>query len=401
MTEYDPLRAIEQAGLPRPDADSWQHSLKLQALIGDEITSQGPMPFSRFMELALYAPGLGYYTAGARKFGAEGDFVTAPEISPLFSHCLARQCQQVLAETGGSILEFGAGRGVMASDILLHLEQLDCLPERYYIVDLSPDLRQRQRETIAARAPHLLSRVEWLAQLPAAGFRGVVLANEVLDAMPVHLLQMGDAGWQELHVSHGAQGFEFTTAPLSSPELAQAARHLQTELGDEAFCPGYTTEVNLYIDGWLQSIADMLQQGMVLMLDYGFPRREYYHPERTVGTLMCHYRHRAHTNPLILPGLQDLTAHVDFTAVAEAADKAGLRVAGYTAQAQFLMGSGLLEALASNRGEHITQQIAQAQQVKKLTLPNEMGELFKAMALTRDIDISLVGFLMQDRRSAL
>ena len=389
--------------LPQPDPDALQHSARLQAMIHDEIAAAGgAISFARFMALALYAPGLGYYSAGAHKLGAAGDFVTAPELSPLFGQCLARQCREVLQRLGGGdILEFGAGSGALAAEVLLTLEALDCLPRTYAILDLSADLRARQRETLSARAPHLLSRVKWLDQLPETGFRGVVLANEVLDAMPVHLLRYAGAGFEELRVICEGEGLGWRGEPIRDGTLAAHAQALEKELGDGVFCPGYTTEINLAAEGWVNGVASFLEAGLCLIIDYGFPRREYYHPDRRDGTLMCHYRHHAHDDPLALVGLQDITAHVDFTAVAEQALAAGLEVAGYTSQAHFLLGCGLGALLAGADPSDTRRYLTLTQQVKKLTLPQEMGELFKVLALRRGLEGPLMGFSIQDRRSAL
>lgn len=394
-----PILAID---FPQPTAEAIAHSQRLVEMIHSEIESEaGRISFARFMALALYAPGLGYYVAGARKFGEAGDFVTAPEISPLFARCLARQCRQVLAQLEcGDILEFGAGSGAMAADILLELEALNSLPHHYYIIEVSPDLQQRQRETLLKRAPHLQTRVSWLDKLPQ-DLRGVVLANEVLDAMPVHVLQFDGDKFGERYVAWEEDAFVWVDGSLSKPELKQAANHLQNEMGDDAFSSGYVTEVNLALNGWLAAIGNMLVDGAVLLIDYGFPRHEYYHPDRNTGTLMCHYRHRAHPDPFVWPGLQDITAHVDFTAVAEAADAAGLNVAGYTSQAQFLLGCGLGELLQQAATDDVRAHLTMTQAVKKLTLPSEMGELFKVMALTRNFDLPLQGFAMQDRRHRL
>ncbi|MBI3771888.1 MAG: SAM-dependent methyltransferase [Gammaproteobacteria bacterium] len=352
------------------------------------------------MELALYAPGLGYYVAGARKFGEAGDYVTAPEISPLFARCLARQCRQVLDQIeGGDILEFGAGSGAMATDMLLELETLNCLPQHYYIIEVSPDLQQRQRETLLNRAPHLQAFVSWLDKLPQS-FHGVVLANEVIDAMPVHLLQFDGAEFGERYVAWEAETFVWVDGPLSTVELQQAIVHLKNEIADELDF-GYITEINLALNGWIAALGNMLTAGAVLLIDYGFPRHEYYHPDRNTGTLMCHYRHRSHPDPFVWPGLQDITAHVDFTAVAEAADAASLDVAGYTSQAQFLLGCGLGEILQQAATDDVRTHLTMTQAVKKLTLPSEMGELFKVMALTRSVDLMLQGFSVQDRRHRL
>lgn len=390
--------------LPVPGPEEQAHSQALIDVLGDAMDEGGgSISFAAYMHLALYAPGLGYYSAGKRKFGAAGDFITAPEISPLFSRCLARQCRQVLAAMdGGDILEFGAGTGTMAAEILRSLSATDSLPGHYYILDISADLREHQHQTLQAQVPELLQRVVWLDQLPDR-FRGVVLANEVLDAMPVHRIGFNDvADPYELCVARNERGaFVWRHEPLSSLRLQQRLQTLVTELGRDNFCSGYTSEINLLARDWLTGLAAILDRGLMLLIDYGFPRREYYHPQRHHGTLMCHYRHRAHDDPLILPGLQDITAHVDFTAIAETAVENDLDVAGYTSQAQFLLGAGLPQVLEQAKGEELSQQITLNQQVKKLTLPHEMGELFKVIALTKELDMPLIGFALNDQRGRL
>ena len=389
--------------LPLPDEAAQAHSLQLVDLIAAEMQRQGgAITFARYMELVLYAPGLGYYSAGKRKFGVAGDFITAPEISPLFSRCLARQCQQVLdAMGGGDVLEFGAGTGIMAAEILATLASWGCLPERYLIIDLSADLRQAQRKTLEQRVPELLDRVEWLNALPDS-FSGVVLANEVLDAMPVHRVGLNASKPCEYHVTQTEQGgFAWQQQGLEDGRLSQQVSAIVDEQGADTFCDDYISEINLAAADWLRSLAAIVKQGLILLIDYGFPCHEYYHAERFQGTLMCHYRHRAHDDPLILPGLQDITAHVDFTAIAETAVANGLAVAGYTTQAHFLLSSGLPEFLQQAVGEELSQQITLNQQVKKLTLPHEMGELFKVIALTKELDIPLMGFAMVDQRGRL
>lgn len=385
--------------LPPPGAEAEAHSARLRELIVAEIAAAGgAISFARFMELALYAPSLGYYSAGAQKFGAAGDFITAPELSPLFARCVARQCAQVLRGLGqGDVLEAGAGSGALAADILAALAELDSLPEHYFILELSADLRERQRRLLRERAPQWWSRAVWLERLPAAPFRGVVLANELLDALPVHLFTITEAGPEELLVGETGGTLQWRTAPLSDPRLRARIDAIRQE-GEEDLPAGYTSEINLAAEAWLRSMADVVEMGAILLIDYGFPRREYYHPQRTGGTLMCHYRHRAHGDPLILPGLQDITAHVDFTALAEAALEVDLTVAGYTTQGAFLLATGITEQLAAAEAE---EQLRRAQEVKKLTLPHEMGELFKVMALTRGIDEPLLGFAWRDLREKL
>jgi SAM-dependent MidA family methyltransferase len=377
-------------GLPPLDADSRAQAEAVAAHIRERIDAAGgALPFDRFMELALYAPGLGYYVAGSRKFGAEGDFVTAPEISPLFGRALARQCAQVLAETGGGILEFGAGTGTMAADILLQLEADRQLPDRYCILELSPELRGRQRETLAARVPALLERVEWLDKLPSA-FSGVLLGNELLDAMPVQRFRLAGEGVEEAFVVNRGDGFDWQWQPAVSPGLVEAVRTIRraVQLPD-----GYESEINLRLAPWMSAVADTLQQGVMVLVDYGYSGREYYHPERHGGTLICHFRHRAHDNPLVLAGLQDITANVDFSAVARAATAAGLALAGYSTQAHFLIGCGLDALLGeADPADHLDL----VQGVKQLTLPSAMGERFKAIAFSRGLDLPLCGFAMRD-----
>ncbi len=387
--------------LPAPDPAATAHSARLLDRIRAEIAEAGgAISFTRFMDLALYAPGLGYYRAGARKFGPDGDFVTAPELSPLFSRCLARQCQPILeALGGGALLELGAGTGVMAADLLRELRALDALPERYAILELSGELRQRQRQTLAERAPDLLDRVVWLDALPDPGLRGVVLGNEVLDALPVERFRITPAGPRRLAVTWNETGLGWVEGDEDAEVTAAVARIERDPSG--RLPPGYTSEYVPHLDAWLRAIAGTLAAGALLFIDYGHPRRDYYHPERAAGTLLCHYRHRVHDDPLILPGLQDITASVDFSAVADAALAAGLDVAGYTAQNYFLFGCGLMELLAEVDPADTLRYLELSRQVKLLTLPGEMGERFQAIALTRGLDLPLRGFAMRDERGRL
>lgn len=394
-------------GFEEPDASAIASSERLCSRIRDEILhGNGKISFYRFMELALYEPGLGYYSAGAAKFGESGDFVTAPEISSLFSRCIARQCWQVMGILGNAnILEVGAGSGIMACDILMELEQLDALPEHYFILDMSADLRERQRMLIQQRIPHLQKHIHWLDQLPEAGFRGIVLANEVLDAMPVHRIHIGRGSELEFFIRSNNNKFEWCTDKLSHEHIQQRISAIRQILDNDVSDKGYSTEINLAAESWVRSIADIMACGVVLIIDYGFPRREYYHPERCQGTLMCHYQHHAHADPLVLTGLQDITTHIDFTAIAEAGHESGLTVAGYANQGHFLLACGLMEianitALARETQRSIAE-IKQAQEIKKLTLPHEMGELFKVLALSRGIDEPLIGFSFKNDRRRL
>ena len=375
------------ADLPAPATDALAHSRRAAEHIRTAIRAAGgAIPFSRYMELALYAPGLGYYSAGARKFGAAGDFVTAHELSPLFSRCVARQCAEVLAAVpGGSILELGAGSGVMAADTLLELQALDKLPAEYLILEVSADLRERQRQTLIAKATALASRVRWLDELPN-DFEGVMLGNEVLDALPVERFLKRTGGFDEYCVTTEGDGFTWSTRPAGEM-LAATLTAFETTL-PEPLQPGYVSEINLGVMPLVSSLAAALRRGALLLMDYGYPRTAYYHPERSMGTLMCHYRQRAHADPFLYPGLQDITAHVDFTAVAEAGTASGLELAGYTTQAHFL----LALAIASLAGPDLKA----VQQVKLLTLPEEMGERFKAIGFTKGIETALSGFALRD-----
>jgi len=378
--------------LPTPSLEAAAHSQRLQQFIGDEIAACGGwISFARYMELALYAPGLGYYAAGATKFGAAGDFTTAPERSHLFGRTLARQVAQVLHETGGDVLEVGAGSGKLACDVLLELQRLDALPTRYAILELSATLQARQHEQIAAQAPHLLERVQWLDQLPQA-FSGVVLGNEVLDAMPVHLVMHKDGAWLERGVSANDAGFVWQDRPIDSDALQQTAQSLEVP-------DNYLTEINLAAPAFIASLADCITRGMVLMIDYGFPRAEYYHPQRNQGTLMCHYRHHAHGEPFFWPGLQDITAHVDFSAIANSTPD--MQLLGYTSQANFLINCGITDLLAETSPEDVANYLPLANQAQYLLSPAEMGELFKVLALGKELEMALLGFTRGDQRHRL
>jgi SAM-dependent MidA family methyltransferase len=383
--------------LPIPSSEALAHSEALCALIRDEIAAaKGWISFARFMERALYAPGLGYYSGGSQKFGQAGDFVTAPEISPLFGRTLAAQVAQIMAASAPEILEPGAGTGALAADLLLELEEMGHLPERYRILELSGELRERQRATLDRRAPHLLPRVSWLERLPET-FSGVVLANEVLDAMPVLLAHWTDAGIFERGVVLGAEGaFAWEDRPATIALLA-AAEKLPVRAP-------YLSEIALAAGAWVAEWGRILQTGALLLIDYGFPEREYYHPQRNQGTLMCHYRHHAHGEPFHLPGLTDITAHVDFTAVVDAGAAAGLDLLGYAGQGQFLLNCGLTRTLERHtpaEGTAGSHYLRLASGVQKLISPSEMGELFKVMVLGRGIEEPLLGFLMGDRSHTL
>ena len=360
----------------------------------------GAMPFDRYMETALYAPGLGYYVNGRRKFGEAGDFVTAPEVSPLFSRCLAHQVAECLRNLGGgSVLEVGAGSGRMAADMLAELETLDALPERYQILELSPSLQQAQFDTLSHAAPHLLPRVVWLTEMPATGFRGVLVGNELLDAMPVHRFRRAKGAWQELAVAVEGGTFCDRWKPLQSSGLADALEKLWPDA--TGVSEYYSSELNMRLTPWLKAVAATLDAGYVILIDYGYAQREYYHAERNLGTLMCHFRHRAYADPYLLPGLQDMTANVDFTALAHAAMALGLELSGYTTQAHFLIDSGLEQMLSASDPNDLKRHMSLMQGVKKLTLPGEMGERFKVIVLARGAPAALAGFRSRDMRERL
>jgi len=387
--------------LPVPDGHALQYSQQLIQRICTEIARQGgQISFRDFMQLALYAPGLGYYVAGSRKLGAEGDFVTAPEIAPLFSHCLAQAIVPALQELDeANILEVGAGRGVMAAEILRHLQAIEQLPEHYYILELSGELRERQAQTLAQHVPECISRVVWLASLPDE-LSAVVLGNEVVDAMPVNIVSKLEGGWQEQYVAWRDGRFIWQAGEITDPRLVERMQAIEEKLGI-SFDTGYTSEINLLAEDWLNALGNSLKQGLVLLIDYGFPCHEFYHPQRNSGTLMCHYRHHAHADPFLYPGLQDITAHVDFSAMAEAAYQTGFSIVGYTNQANFLIGSGLTEFCQTDPAEGMQPQMLLANQIKKLTLPHEMGELFKVIGFSRQLEVSLPGFMLRDMRNSL
>lgn len=387
--------------LPIPTGPAFQHSCAVQEMICDEITASGGwIPFTRYMELAIYAPGMGYYCGGTTKFGGAGDFVTAPEISPLFGRAVAQQVAQVIeciGEDSSGILEFGAGTGKLALDILLELERLESLPKHYFILDVSGGLQKRQKELFEKFAPQLLSRVDWLKHMPAK-FKGLILANEVLDAMPVHLVVWRGTSLFERGVAWNGGAFEWSDRLLINKELVKIARELSSQINSDGNkIRTYISEISLLTRGFMRSLAAILQQGAIVLIDYGFTHKEYYHSQRNRGTLMCHYRHRTHDDPFYFPGLQDITSHVDFSAVTEAATGAGLELLGYTSQAHFLINCGITEILARIPAENTDNYLPLANQLQKLVSPTEMGELFKVIAFGKDIQQPLVGFSSGDK----
>jgi SAM-dependent MidA family methyltransferase len=382
------------ASLPIPSAQALAHSAQLQSLIQQHIQQQGGwIDFATFMHMALYTPNLGYYSGGAKKFGIGGDFVTAPEISPLFARALARQVAQVIVLTQGDILELGAGTGRLAADLLQELEQLDALPDQYCILEVSDYLRQLQRDNLQKWLPDaIFGRVVWLDALPAQ-FTGFILGNEVLDAIPVHIVgkqqgEMIERGviWQD--------GFAWQERPLTSGPILETMAALN--LPD-----AYLTEIAPAATGLMLSLSECLQHGVICMLDYGFGANEYYHPQRNTGTLMCHYQHYAHSDPLIHVGLQDITAHVNFTAMAEAAHSQQLSVMAYLNQANFLINCGILQLLEQVSPEQMGVYAPMVSAVQKLLSPAEMGELFKVVLFGRGMNVPLLGAIQGDKRHML
>ncbi|AXE93849.1 class I SAM-dependent methyltransferase [Paraburkholderia sp. DD10] len=393
-------KAHQPVSLPAPGPSALAQSEALLARIRAELEAAGGwLPFDRYMELALYAPGLGYYSGGARKFGLRGDdgsdFVTAPELSPLFAATLARPLAEALQASGTrEVMEFGAGTGKLAAGLLNALDALGTPFERYSIVDLSGELRERQRETIEAAAPALAAKVRWLDALPER-FEGVVIGNEVLDAMPVRLFASGGGAWSERGVVWRDQTLAFDDRPVSAAADIALLSDIETA-GDD-----YVTETHDAARAFTRTICTMLARGAAFFIDYGFPRHEYYHAQRAQGTLMCHYRHRAHGDPFVYPGLQDMTAHVEFTGIAEAGIDAGADLLGFTSQARFLLNAGITEALSEIDPADTARFLPAANAVQKLLSEAEMGELFKVIAFSRGLDDTLRAFSSGDRSHTL
>nr|VFK57023.1 MAG: SAM-dependent methyltransferase, MidA family [Candidatus Kentron sp. TC] len=390
--------------MPSPDASAMERSRVLTTLIREEIENapRSMIPFQRFMELALYEPGLGYYQSDAPKFGGEGDFITAPEISRLFSRCVARQIGEVLTGLGGGdVIEVGAGSGIMALDIIRELcaqpNAEGCPPRKYLILERSRALRRLQQATIRTHAPSLFGRFQWLDDLPEVGFRGVIFANELLDAMPIRRFLMEDGAVREWMVGWSEGKFTWRMVP-AQPALEKAVRHIENSLEEPLF-DGYASELHLAQAAWVEGAARCLGAGLLLLFDYGYPRAEYYHPERCSGTLTCHYRHRLHDDPFFLPGLQDISAHVDFSTIAEAGAQT-LELAGFTTQRDFLIATGLPDMCAEMDSASLEYMVL-AQEIKQLLLPGEMGDIVKAMGFTRGMEEELRGFDGFDLRGRL
>ena len=384
--------------LPLLSADEEQHSRAVARLLREQIAASGGwLSFERFMELALYAPGLGYYSAGSVKIGAGGDFVTAPEVSDLFSRCVARQCAEVLSETGGDIVELGAGTGRMAATVLESLAAVGVLPERYAILEVSADLAERQRTRLQGLPRELRQRVVWLERLPERPIRGVLLANEVLDALPCRRFTLRSGAVGELGVVLAADTFLEREAPAEAA-LARACDAVIHEL-PAPLPEGYISELCLRVEPWIAGVGQCIEHGVLLLFDYGLPRAHYYHPQRVTGTLRCHFKQRAHDDPYINVGVQDITAWVDFTRVAEAAVASGLEVLGFATQTAFLLATDIESLIAEATGT--VEHARRAGEARRLLMPGEMGEAFKVMALARGYGNALSGFALQDLRHSL
>jgi len=382
---------MDAPSLPDPDPSELERSRRLSALLRAEIAAAGGvLGFDRFMQLALYAPGLGYYAADNAIFGAGGDFRTAAEAGELFAACCARQCADILAETAGEVVEFGAGSGRFAAHLLSYLARIEVRPRRYHIVEASDTLAARQRGWLAAQPAAQGVEFVWHAQSLRKPVKGVVIANEVLDAFPVARFVVRGARVDELAVTVCGDSFAWCARP--NPSLPAALRGLAADCGD-----GYVSEYCAQVSPWLNELANMLVEGIILVCDYGYPRHEYFHPARRSGTLKCHYRHRVHDDPFFLPGLQDITAAVDFTALADVASACGLTVAGYTTQAHFLLACGIEQALACGSGDALPN-YRLAQEAKLLLLPGGMGQTCKVMALATRAWAPLRGFVRDERQ---
>ena len=382
----------------QPDAFASRHSVAVARHLRGKIEDAGGvLPFDQYMDMALYAPGLGYYATGTRKFGQGGDFVTAPEIGPLFGRCLAHEVGLVLETIDDAcLLEFGAGSGALAQSLIEALSADGRLPSRYCILEISPDLRERQRQRLEPLAEHHGLKIEWLEQLPDEPLQGVILANEVVDAFAVTRFCVIQGRPWRAGISIDGDGFAWEWIDDLDPDSGAAKIVQQYELVE-----GYISEVSPRAQAWIHALGVSLQRGLALVIDYGFPAREYYLPERSQGTLRCHYQHRAHNDPLILPGIQDVTCHVNFSALAEAGRTAGFDVLGYTSQESYLLALGLLDLATPQPEDDENVMLSRAAEVKQLILPSQMGEAFKVMALGKNIEQALAGFKLRDRSSSL
>ncbi len=368
--------------------------MSTRKLIKNKISNK-LITFEQFMRLVLYDPNYGYYNCKQNIFGHNGDYITAPEISPLFSKIIACQCREILQVTHGNILEFGAGSGKMAAIIMQELTNFNLAPNKYQIIELSPQLKQLQRKNILSICPDLINKFEWLPRLPDNPWNGVILANEVLDAMPIHRFHKSEM-LQEYYVTMNNNEFSWNLGDISNDNFIPYIQKIIDEFLVDV--KNYDIEINFYLEGWLKSIFDLLDQGSIIIVDYGFPSNEFYHPDRSTGTLMCHYQHTTNSDPLINVGQQDITAHVNFSQLAELSYQLGFTIAGYTNQATFLLNAGILDLVNTTNN---IQQYSDNQQIKLLTLPSEMGEIFKVMNLSKNMAITPSGFSQLDLRHTL
>ncbi len=369
--------------LPAPSPEALAHSTACAAMLREAIRDAGGwLSFADFMTRALYAPGLGYYAAGARKFGQAGDFITAPEISSLFGQCIARSVAETIVASMGNLLELGPGTGKLAFDVLSALEKLDALPRKYFLLEVSADLRQRQRETLSGLSPSLFARCEWINSLPVY-FVGAIIANVVLDVLPVHLVVFGNGKMVERGVSWRDDQFVWQDAPVLSLDVQAMTDTVNRAVFNHTPPAGYVSEFAPQANALAASLVYALRDGVILLIDYGFRRAEFYHPDRHMGTLMCHYRHHAHTDVFLYPGLQDITAHVDFTSIAEAGMEAGGALIGYATQANFLLGAGITDLIAQHDPDQAAGYLALTNQAQRLLSPAEMGEFFKVIGFAK------------------
>lgn len=389
---------VNNPGWAKPEGSACSHSAAVARYIRERIEDAGGvLPFDQYMDAVLYAPGLGYYATGTRKFGEGGDFITAPEMGPLFGQCLAHEVGPVLEMIDAPcVLEFGAGSGALAQSLIEALVASGQLPSRYCILEISPDLRERQRERLEPLAKSYGLTIEWLEQIPSEPLHGVILANEVVDAFAVTRFRVIEGRPWRAGVCIEGDGFAWDWIDDLAPDSVAAKIVRRYELAE-----GYTSEVCPRADAWIDTLSHCLEQGLAIVIDYGFSAGEYYLPERSQGTLRCHYQHRAHNDPLIFLGIQDITCHVDFSGLADAGQAAGFDILGYTSQEAYLLSLGLLDLAAPQPEDDEKAVLARAAEVKQLILPSQMGEAFKVMALGRNLDQKLQGFDLRDRRPSL
>ena len=389
---------VNNPGWAKPEGSACSHSAAVTRYIRERIEDAGGvLPFDQYMDAVLYAPGLGYYATGTRKFGEGGDFITAPEMGPLFGQCLAHEVGPVLEMIDAPcVLEFGAGSGALAQSLIEALVASGQLPSRYCILEISPDLRERQRERLEPLAKSYGLTIEWLEQIPSEPLHGVILANEVVDAFAVTRFRVIEGRPWRAGVCIEGDGFAWDWIDDLAPDSVAAKIVRRYDLAE-----GYTSEVCPRADAWIDTLSHCLEQGLAIVIDYGFSAGEYYLPERSQGTLRCHYQHRAHNDPLIFSGIQDITCHVDFSALADAGQAAGFDILGYTSQEAYLLSLGLLDLAAPQPEDDEKAVLARAAEVKQLILPSQMGEAFKVMALGRNLDQKLQGFDLRDRRPSL